>query len=156
MADVDPIDEIEFDRSIIGISYDIGTHEVTEQQILAFSRSIGETNPLYLSAESAKNGPYGVLVAPPTYYTSIHLQPGPDPKIMFGTAGFNASQHCEFYEPMRVGDTIRAEEQISRVFAKTGRTGTLVFAVRQTKYLNQHGRIVMMVESSNVRRDMSQ
>lgn len=156
MVEADPIDAIEFDRSVIGVNYDVGTHEVTEQQVAAFAQAIGETNPLYLSPEAAKNGPHGVLIAPPTYYTSIHLQPGPDPKIVFGTAGFNASQHCSFYEPMCVGDTIRAQEQISRVFAKTGRTGTLVFAVRQTTYINQHGRIVIMVESSNVRRDMNQ
>jgi len=156
VLEADPTDAIDFDRSVIGVSYDVGTHEVTEQQVAEFARAIGETNPLYLSTEAAKNGPHGVLIAPPTYYTSIRLQAGPDPKIVFGTMGFNASQHCEFYEPMCVGDTIRAKEQISRVFAKTGRTGTLVFAVRQTTYVNQHGRIVMMVESSNVRRDMGQ
>ena len=156
MAGVDPTDAIEFDRSVIGVDYDVGSHEVTEEQVIGFARAIGETNPLYLDKEAARKGPYGVLIAPPAYYTSIRLQPGPDPQVKFGTTGFNASQHCEFYEPMRVGDTISAKEQISSVFAKTGRTGTLVFAVRRTTYSNQHGRTVMMVESSNVRRDMGQ
>jgi len=156
MAELDPTDAIEFDRSVIGVDYDVGSHTVTEEQVIGFARAIGETNSLYLDKETAKKGPYGVLIAPPAYYTSIRLQPGPDPEVKFGTTSFNASQHCEFYEPMRVGDTVNAKEQIAQVFAKTGRTGTLVFTVRRTTYSNQHGRTVMTVESSNVRRDMGQ
>jgi len=156
MADMDQTDAIEFDRSVIGVDYDVGSHEVTEEQVTGFARAIGETNPLYLDKEAAKKGPYGVLIAPPAYYTSIRLQAGPDPQVKFGTTSFNASQHCEFYEPMRVGDTISAKEQVAHVYAKTGRTGTLVFTVRRTTYSNHHGRTVMMVESSNVRRDMGQ
>ncbi len=74
----------------------------------------------------------------------------------FGTAGFNAGQHCEFYEPMKAGDTISATTQVSSVYAKTGRTGTMVFTVRRTTFKNQYGRVVMMVEQSNVLRDMRQ
>ncbi len=156
MSSIDPLDSIEFDRSIIGVDYDVGDHEVTEEQIIGFATAIGETNPLYLDKDAASRGPYGSLVAPPAYYTSIRLEPGPDPKVKFGTTGFNASQHCAFYEPMRVGDTIKAKAQVARVYAKTGRTGTLVFTVRKTTYLNQHDRVVTMVESSFVLRDMSQ
>ncbi len=156
MAEVDPTDAIDFDRSVIGVDYDIGSHEVTEEQVLGFAQAIGETNPLYTDKEAAAKGPHGALIAPPAYYTSIRLETGPDPKVNFGTTSFNASQHCEFYEPMKVGDTISAKEQISHVYAKTGRTGTLVFTVRKTTYTNQHGREVTMVESSNVLRDMSQ
>ena len=156
MSEVDPTDAIEFDRSVIGVDYDLGSHVVTEEQVAGFARAIGETNPLYLDKEVARKGPYGVLIAPPAYYTSIRLQPGPDPEVKFGTTSFNASQHCEFYEPMRVGDTVNAKEQIAQVFAKTGRTGTLVFTVRRTTYSNHHGRTVTIVESSNVLRDMRQ
>lgn len=156
MAEIDPTDAIDFDRSVIGIDYDVGTHEVTEEQVVGFAQAIGETNRLYLDKEAAAKGPHGALIAPPAYYTSIRLEPGPDPKVVFGTTSFNASQHCEFYEPMKVGDTITAKQQISHVYAKTGRTGTLVFTVRKTTYSNQHGRDVTMVESSNVLRDMAQ
>ena len=52
--------------------------------------------------------------------------------------------------------TITAKAQVARVYAKTGRTGTLVFTVRRTTYSNQHERVVTMVESSFVLRDMSQ
>jgi 3-hydroxybutyryl-CoA dehydratase len=152
----DSSDTISYDRSVVGVDYDLGSHLVTEESILGFAKTLGETNPLYMDPAAAKTGPYGVLIAPPTYYVSISLNPGLDPKIQFGTAGFNASQSCEFYEPMRVGDTITAKGQISDIFTKTGRTGTMVFTVRRNTYTNQHGRTVLVVESSNVLRDMTQ
>ena len=156
MGEVDVTDTIEFDRSVVGVEVEVGTHEVTEEKIIAFARAIGETNPLYLDPEAAKQGPYGALIAPPCYYTSIRLGAGPDPQVKFGTTGFNASQHCEFFEPMKAGDTISAKSQIAQVYAKTGRTGTMVFVVRRTTYTNQSGKVAMVVESSNVRRDMRQ
>lgn len=154
MSEVDVTDSIDFDRSVVGVEVEVGAHEVTAEQIIAFARAIGETNPLYLDEQAARSGPYGVLIAPPAYYTSIHLEPGLDPKVNFGTTGFNAGQHCEFYEPMKAGDAINATTQVSNVYAKTGRTGTMVFAVKRTTFKNQEGRTVMMVEQSNVRRDM--
>ncbi|MBM2825992.1 MAG: dehydratase [Dehalococcoidia bacterium] len=156
MSEVDVTDTIEFDRNVVGVEVDVGAHEVTEEKIIAFAEAIGETNPLYLDPEAAKKGPYGALIAPPCYYTSIRLSPGPDPQVTFGTTGFNASQHCEFSEPMKAGDVVSAKAQIAQVYAKTGRTGTMVFVVRRTTYINQHGRVVLVVESSNVRRDMRQ
>ena len=91
MAEVDITDTLEYDRSVVGIDYDVGTHEITKDGIARFAEVIGETNPLYLDEDAAKNGPYGIIVAPPAYYTSIHLEPGPNPKVQFGNIGFNAS-----------------------------------------------------------------
>ena len=153
--ELDVTDSIDFDRSVVGVETEVGTHEVTAEGIIAFARATGETNPLYLDEEAARSGPYGVIIAPPAYYTSIKLQPGLDPKINFGTISFIASQHCEFYEPMKAGDTISATTQVSSVYAKTGRTGTMVFTVRRIVFKNHDDRVVMMVEQSNVRRDMS-
>ena len=155
-AEDDIMANLDYNRDVVGVDYDVGTHEVTEEQVIGFANAIGETNPMYLDKEFAAKSPHGTLIAPPAYYTSIRLESAPDAEVKFGTTGFNASQHCEFYEPMKVGDTISAKTQVSHVYAKTGRTGTMVFTVRRTTYSNQHGRDVMMVESSMVRRDMNQ
>ena len=69
----------------------------------------------------------------------ISLQAGPDPKVNFGTSGFDGGQHVEFFEPMKAGDTISAKTQIADVYAKTGRTGTMVFTV-QAHHVHQPGR----------------
>jgi acyl dehydratase len=146
---------LEYDRSIVGVDFEVGSHEVTKEKIASFAKAIGETNPLYLDEESASKGPHRVIIAPPAYYTSIQLEEGPDANVKFGNISFNASQHCEFFEPMCAGDQINAKTQVSKVYAKTGRTGAMVFAVRKTTFTNQHDRTVMIVESSNVRRNVA-
>ncbi|MDP6494790.1 MAG: MaoC family dehydratase N-terminal domain-containing protein, partial [Dehalococcoidia bacterium] len=82
---------------------------------------------LYLDEEAAKAGPYGTIIAPPLFYNMLSLQPGLDPRVKFGTSGFDAGQHAEFFEPIRAGDTISAKTQVADVYAKTGRTGAMVF-----------------------------
>ena len=88
-------DTLEYNRSLIGVDFEIGNHEVTKEKIANFAKAIGETNPLYIDEEAAKAGPHGVIIAPPAYYTSIHLEEGPDPEVKFGNISFNASQHSD-------------------------------------------------------------
>ena len=57
MAEQNLTDTIDFDRSVLGVDYDVGTHQVTKEQVVAYAQALGETNPLYLDEEAAKAGP---------------------------------------------------------------------------------------------------
>ena len=153
MSDGDLRDSIEFDKSAIGVDVPVGTHQVTREEIVAYARALGETNPLYLDEEAAKAGPYGTIIAPPGFYTSMHLHTGPDPKIRTGNSnmGYVAGQNVEYFEPIRAGDTISAKAHVADVYTKTGRSGTLIFVVHRITYSNQYGRTVIEVEMSHVR-----
>ena len=144
---------LEFDRSVLGVDVDIGEYHVTREEIIAYARALGETNPLYLDEEAAKAGPYGTVIAPAGFYTYMKFKPGPNPKLTEhqDRLGYMASQDVQYLEPIRAGDTISAKAQISEVYTKTGRTGRLIFVVTRTTYSNQHGRTIIVVESSNVR-----
>lgn len=148
------METLDYDRSVVGVEIDVGTHVVSREHIKAYARAVGETNPLYLDDEAASAGPYGTIIAPPLYYNMLKLEPGLDPKVVFGTTGFDAGQHVEFFEPIRADDTISATTQVSSVYAKTGRTGTMVFTVRQTTFTNQDGQKNIVMERMNVRRDI--
>ena len=76
--------------------------------------------------------------------------------MKFGTSGFDGGQHVEFFEPIKVGDVISAQTQIADVYAKTGRTGTMVFTVRRTTFTNQDGEKNIVMDRINVLRDLSQ
>jgi acyl dehydratase len=156
MAEANPMDAIDFDRSVIGIDVDVGTHEVSKEQMVAYAKAVGEINPLYLDEEAAKAGPYGTIIAPPLFYNMLSLQPGLDPRVKFGTSGFDAGQHAEFFEPIRAGDTISAKTQVADVYAKTGRTGAMVFTIRRTTYTNQKDEKTVVVDRISVRRDLRQ
>lgn len=147
-------EEIQFDRSVLGVEYEVGKAEITKEAILAFAAAVGETNPLYTDEAFAKAQGYRGLVAPPTFYAVIRTSALPDPKVQFGTTQFNAGQHCEFGDVICAGDTITVKAVVSDVYAKTGRTGTMVFTVRRHYYENQFGERVATVEQSWVRRSL--
>jgi acyl dehydratase len=143
---------IEFDRSILGKEFVLGTFQVTEEMIVGFARAVGEADPQYVDVE-AKRGPSGGLIAPPIFYDVFRADQLPDPKVKFGKVAFNAGQRCEFYAPIRPGDTITMKTRVTDVYEKTGRTGKMVFIVRETAYENQRGEKVAVVEQSQVRRE---
>jgi acyl dehydratase len=144
---------IDFDRSILGKEFVVGTFQVTEDMIQGFAQAVGETSPQYVDPEAAKDTASGGLVAPPIFYDVFRAGQLPDPKVQFGKVSFNAGQRCEFYAPIRPGDTITMKARIADVYEKTGRTGKMVFIVRETTYENQKGEKVAIVEQSQVRRE---
>jgi acyl dehydratase len=144
---------VEFDQSILGKEFVLGTFQVTEEMITAFAQAVGETSPQYVSPEQAQETANGGLIAPPIFYDVFRTDQVPDPKVKFGKVSFNAGQRCEFYAPIRPGDTITVKARVTDVYEKTGRTGKMVFIVRQTTYENQQGEKVAVVEQSQVRRE---
>lgn len=145
----------EYDASVVGVEVEVGSAEITRERIEAYCRALGETNPLYTDEQAAKAGPHGVLVAPPSLVFSLQFrEQAPDPQVQFGNATFASGNHVELFEPARLGDTITARQQVKEVYAKTGRTGTMVFVVRRTEYTNQHGRPVATAEQAQVHRQV--
>jgi acyl dehydratase len=144
----------EYDESIVGKEFDVGTIEITREHIRRFCEVLGETNPLYTDDEAAAKGPYGSVIAPPGLVYSLRTGPGPDAKVKFGNAGFHSGERAELHQVVRPGDVIRATQRIKEVYAKTGRTGTMVFVVRRTEFKNQHDELVAAVEQSMVNRQV--
>ena len=144
----------EYDRSVIGVEIDVGTAEITPARIAAYCAAVGETNPLYTDADAAKAGPYGGLVAPPGILQTLGVGGGPDPKVKFGNTAFHSGTRFEVYAPVRPGDTVTVKAGVKEVYAKTGRTGTMVFAVRTQRFVNQDGTTVALTEQSMVHREV--
>lgn len=147
---------VEFDRSVLGKEFCLGTFPVTQEHIREFAEAVGDLNPLYIDEEAAQKGPYQGIIAPPIFYDVFRAEEAtlPDPKVQFGKVSFNAGQRCEFFRPIRPGDTITVKTKIVDVYEKTGRSGPLVFIVRETSYENQRGETVLIVRQSMVRREV--
>jgi acyl dehydratase len=84
----------------------INNEYATRLAILRFAEGIGDDNPLWTNAEYAKNGPFGTLVAPPSFIFAClgSVQVG-----WRGLGGFHAETKMTFNEPIRVGEKITAE-----------------------------------------------
>ncbi|MCY4580225.1 MAG: MaoC family dehydratase N-terminal domain-containing protein [Chloroflexi bacterium] len=145
---------INYDRSYLDKEFPIGTFEISREMILEFSQASGEVNPIYVDEAQAAESEYGDIIAPPTF-CNLFVNGGekPDIKLEFGDIGFFAGQAIESIAPIRPGDTVEVTSRLKEVYAKTGRSGTMVFAVWETKFDNQDGETVALVDESYVRRN---
>ena len=152
MVTEDP--DIKYDRSLLGAEHGMGSFKVTREMIVGFARSTGETNPLYLDDEFGRKSEYGSIIAPPTF-CNMFVSGGtrPDIKLEFGDVSLFAGQSIECLAPVRPNDTLRASTKLKDVYAKTGRSGKMVFAVWETSFTNDDGATVALVEESFVRRN---
>jgi hypothetical protein len=106
-----------------------------------FAEAIDDPNPRWLSE------------APPTYLValvpvSIHLAEAEE----YGKGWLNGGNHFEYFEPVKVGDRITATGRIADVYEKTGSSGSLLFIIFETDYVNQHGRTVARLRGTTIRR----
>jgi acyl dehydratase len=139
----------EFDRSIVGQEFDRTVFEpVTEEQIIAYARAYGETNPLYTDPQAAKGGPFGGLVGPPTFVFRLrgrNFMPKRLPQEL-GRRGFDAGKDLEVGVPVRPGDVLTSASTVHDIYEKTGRSGTMVFLVLRTTVTNQRDEKVAIVD----------
>jgi acyl dehydratase len=139
---------VDFDPELINKTFE--TTEpvpVTREKIEKFCTALGETNPLFTDDEAAKKGPYGGVIAPPSFATTFRngrhfFQHVP----RFGKRGFDAGKDLEFVAPIRPGDNITLSSAVKEIYDKTGRTGTMVFVVVRSTLRNQNGEIVAHID----------
>ena len=86
----------------------------------------------------------------------MRFAPGPDPRVRFGNVTFHAGSRLEQLAPVRVGDVLTGYAQAKEVYAKTGRSGTMVFAVRRLTYRNQRGEDVAYSDQTTVHRQVGE
>jgi acyl dehydratase len=146
--------ELKFDRSLLGVENDIGQYSVTKEMIVKFARSTGERNPLYYDEDVGSQSAYGSIIAPPTFCNMfVSGVTRPDIKLEFGEFSLFAGQAIESVSPVRPGDTLFAKTKLKEVYAKTGRSGRMVFQVWETSFANQDGDTVALVQESYVKRN---
>ena len=106
-----------------------------------FVEAIGDPNPRW-----AREAPPTFLVAlSPAAY---HLEEAEE----YGKGWLNGGNRFEYLEPVKVGDRITATSRVADVYEKTGSSGTLLFIIFETGYVNQHGRTVARLRGTAIRR----
>jgi hypothetical protein len=106
---------------------------------------MGESNPKYADGQ----------IAPPGMLSSVSFggQGALDPKVKFGNTTFMAGSRMEFTSELLAGRPIKAQASVKEVYGKTGRTGTMVFVVRRTEFLDGgSGALLGAMEQSSVHR----
>ena len=139
---------LDFDRSILGAVFDETSFApITKDEILAFAAALGETNPLYTDEDAAAKGPYGGLIAPPTFVTKLRpTKMTPDDMPKFGKVGFDGGRDLDAFAPVRPGDALKMVSKIHEIYEKTGRSGSMYFIVLRNEISNQNGEKVAIID----------
>lgn len=139
---------LDFDRSMLGQVFDETSFPpVSKEEILEFAAALGETNPLYGDETAAAKGPYGGLVAPPTFVTKLRAKKfTPEHLPRFGKTGFDGGRDLEIYAPVRPGDELTMLSTIHEIYEKTGRSGSMYFIVIRNEVKNQKGEKVAVID----------
>jgi 3-hydroxybutyryl-CoA dehydratase len=120
---------------------------VTAERIANFCIAVGETNPLYLDPAAAAEGPYHGIIAPPAFVAAFRYADDVFESLpAFARGGLMAGIDIELHVPIRVGDSIRVSSELKETYEKTGRTGTMIFAVVRSTLTNQEGEVVAYVD----------
>jgi hypothetical protein len=138
MATTSVVDRL---RSRVGQTAPPISATVEAGHLKRFTEAIGDPNPRWDTE------------APPTYLValipvSMHLAEAEE----YGKGWLNGGNRFEYMEPVRVGDRITATGRVADVYEKTGSSGSLLFIIFETDYVNQHGRTVARLRGTAIRR----
>jgi acyl dehydratase len=121
-------------------------NEASLDGIRHYAHGIGDDNPLWCDEAYASAGPYGAIVAPPTFLYSVFQQgiaPGfPGLQPIYGGTCWTWNRL-----PLR-GERLRAEGRLVDVQTRTGRhAGDFVVQVGETTYHDEDGEVVARATS---------
>lgn len=133
-------------------------YPVEKTAILRYCESYGNLNPLYLDEEYAKSGPYGGIVAPPTFvWVPFRACRGEFLPVPQGTdtpdvaelmrlfqlgRALDGGEEMEFFAPIRPGDVLIFEREIASIVERRLRVGPALHATLRMIVTNQRGELV--------------
>lgn len=145
-------------KEMIGRVLSTGSATVTAEHVADFARALGDPNPLYVDASAAARGPFGAVVAPPTYPIAFMTQAMAGGMDTFLELGLNfmtlvhGEQEFEYRRPIRAGETLTLTGRIADVYEKTGGSGTLDFVVLETEATDADGSPVFFSRNTLISR----
>ena len=144
---------VQFDQSLLGLKrrLDRFPMKIKRDDVLRYAAIIGETHPLYTDEEAARAAGLRGVAAPPAFSAVLTIGMGrPDIGLRVEGASVLGTEAVQRYAYICAGDTLDATIHLKSVYAKTGRSGSMVFVVWVIDFTNQEGELVETVEKSYV------
>ena len=126
--------------------------QVTKDAVKIWALGCGDSNPLFLDREYAKNTRWGGLIAPGTILHSAGLNQGRELTAremeegrgggLPGVHSWHSGEEFEWYLPMREGDKIFYVDYVADVQEKRGQmAGRQILSTTETVFYNQRGEV---------------
>ena len=145
-------------KEMIGRVLSTGSATVSAEHVAAFARALGDPNPLYVDPEAARRGPFGTIVAPPTYPIAFMVQALAGGADVFLELGLDfmtlvhGEQEFEYTRPIKAGEMLTLTGRIADLYEKQGSNGMLDFAVLETEAVDAAGQPVFFSRNTLISR----
>ena len=138
---------------------------ISEEMACDVADAIEDPNPLYVDADYARNSRFGGLlcpplatwkdIAPPIGYFGAGQESHFQVPLPFNSYGLNGGSDWQFLRPALVGTRITRQFRVLDIFEKQGRSGALVFVVRQETQTDQQGQMLNLAKRVSIHRALS-
>ena len=163
MADSLITDEV---RALIGTETapERNRFPISEEMAFDVADAIEDGNPLYRDAEYAGKSRFAGIVCPPLAtwkdigppigYFGAGQESHFEVPLPFNSYGLNGGSDWQFLRPAYAGTWITRQFKILDIFEKQGRSGLLVFVVRQETQTNQLGQVISLAKRVSIHRSL--
>jgi acyl dehydratase len=135
---------------------------ISDEMAYDVADAIENPNPLYVDPDHAQQSRFGGLlcpplatwkdIAPPIGYFGAGQDWHFEVPLPFDSYGLNGGSDWQFLRPAYVGDWITRQFRILDIYEKQGRSGPLVFIVRQETQTNQLGQVINRAKRVSIHR----
>jgi acyl dehydratase len=135
---------------------------ISEEMVYELADAIEDPNPLYVDQRYAQRSRFGGTLcpplatwkdfAPPVGYFGAGQESHFEVPLPFNSYGLNGGSDWQFLRPAYVGDWITRQFRIMDIYEKQGRSGLLVFVVREETQTNQHGQVISRAKRVSIHR----
>ena len=137
---------------------------ISEEMAFDVADAIEDGNPLYRDAEYARKSRFAGIVCPPLAtwkdigppigYFGAGQESHFQVPLPFNSYGLNGGSDWQFLRPAYVGAWITRQFRVLDIFEKPGRSGMLVFVVRQETQTNQLGQVISLAKRVSIHRSL--
>ena len=137
---------------------------ISDEMAFDVADAIEDGNPLYRDGDHAGQSRFGGIVcpplatwkdiAPPIGYFGAGQESHFQVPLPFNSYGLNGGSDWQFLRPAYTGTWITRQFRVLDIFEKQGRSGLLVFVVRQETQTNQLGQTVSLAKRVSIHRSL--
>jgi len=141
-------------KDAIGVESKPTVYSIEKNAVMRFAQAIGDTNPIFTDEDKASKSPYKGMITPPTFLRSMqHVSTGEDEGRIKSPypANVDGGSEWEYFEPIRVGDTITSTTYLADIHERQGgKFGNMLIMIRETKYINQSKKTVALQRTTGI------
>ena len=131
--------------------------QATRDAIRHWANGIGTDNPLYTDREYAREGPYGEVVAPPTFLFAANRYASGYVRGLKGVHTLYGGTEWTWERPIRAGTDIETSTTLSDVIERDSAfSGTAVQQIYTTEFRTGEGKRLATADSWTFRTDSEQ